>query len=226
MLPIWVKSMETLKISKADCRKKILETRKSLRTEDRERWDGEIMKRLLSIPAISGLAPVISGLNPASGISGSGKRTDKNTDTVYCYIGVRGETGTEALIRHFLGLSLRVAVPRVKGKDMSFYYINSYDDLEPGGFGIPEPVSSCELAACKEAPVIVPGVAFSRRYERTGYGAGYYDRFFAAEPEHEKIAVCYDFQLFEGIASDSFDVPMDYIVTSTEFLCREEKNNA
>ena len=209
--------METLKTLKAECRKKILETRQSLKPEDMERWDDEIMKRLLSVPVISVLSEISSM---------SGKQGDKKTDTVYCYIGVRGEAGTEALIKYFWGLGLRVAVPRIDKKIMYFYYINSHDDLEPGGFGLPEPVTSCEKAECKDAPVIVPGVAFSRRYERTGYGAGYYDRFFAEEPEHEKIAVCYDFQLFEKIASDSFDVPMDYIVTPAEVLCRKGNGHA
>lgn len=144
------------------------------------------------------------------------------TDTIYCYISVRGETATERMIEQFLKDGFKVAVPRVKGKAMDFYYINGSEDLAPGGFGIPEPVASCERAECLHAPVIVPGVAFSERFERTGYGAGYYDRFFEREPEHRKIAVCYDFQMTEAIAVDSYDVLMDYVITPTKSLCRKE----
>lgn len=192
--------MEILGKRKADCRKEILAARESLNQTDTAAWDQNIKEKILNMPLFK----------------------KRQTDTVYCYISVRGETGTGDLIEYFFSEGLRVAVPRVKGKTMDFYYISSRSDLEPGVFGIPEANASCEKADCKEAPVIVPGVAFSRRFERTGYGAGYYDRFFEAEEKHQKIAVCYDFQLYESITTDSFDIPMDIIVTPTETLCRKE----
>ena len=101
-----------------------------------------------------------------------------------------------------------------------FYYIDCFEDLEPGCFGIPEPKKSCMTAEETDAPVIVPGVAFSERFERTGYGAGYYDRFFEKEPQHRKIAICYDFQIAEAIAVDQYDVLMDQIITPGRELSR------
>ena len=118
------------------------------------------------------------------------------------------------------GQGLKVAVPRVKGREMAFYYIDCFEDLEPGCFGIPEPKKSCMTAEETDAPVIVPGVAFSERFERTGYGAGYYDRFFEKEPQHRKIAICYDFQIAEAIAVDQYDVLMDQIITPGRELSR------
>ena len=94
----------------------------------------------------------------------------------------------------------------------------SYTHL--GCFGIPEPKKSCMTAEETDAPVIVPGVAFSERFERTGYGAGYYDRFFEKEPQHRKIAICYDFQIAEAIAVDQYDVLMDQIITPGRELSR------
>lgn len=200
--------MEKSVISKAELRKQILECRKALTAEgaageragETDLWDEEIKKRLLSLSPLE----------------------KEHTETVYCYISVRGETGTNEIIRHYLQEGFRVAVPRVKGKSMDFYYIKKFEDLKPGGFGIPEPDAFCEKAECESAPVIVPGVAFSRRFERTGYGAGYYDRFFEKEPNHEKIAVCYDFQLTEAIAVEAHDILMDYVITPSECLWRKE----
>lgn len=183
--------MEKSGILKADIRKKVLDQRKQLTSEEMTLWDEKIKERVLTLSAFQ----------------------KEQTDTVYCYIGVRGESGTESLIRHFLSEGMRVAVPRVKGKLMDFYYIKSYEDLEPGIMNIPEPVASCKLAECTTAPVIVPGVGFSEQYERTGYGAGYYDKFFEKECKHLKAAICYDFQVVEKIATEPHDILMDYVLT-------------
>lgn len=190
--------METSAISKIELRKEILESRKKLSVQTMMEWDHAALEQLKKL------------------------KLKEKTSIIYCYISVRGETGTEAIIRYYLSLGLRIAVPRVKGKLMDFYYIHSYDDLKPGCFGIPEPDLSCEKAIDKKAPVIVPGVAFSEQYERVGYGAGFYDRFFEQEPEHEKIAVCYDFQLVKAIAVENHDILMDRVITPTKSLCRKE----
>lgn len=182
--------------SKADLRKKVLELRKNLTKEETDGWDQAICQKIKNL-----------GL-------------EKQYGTIYCYISVRGETGTEVLIRWYLEQGLKVAVPRVKGREMAFYYIDCFEDLEPGCFGIPEPKKSCMTAEETDAPVIVPGVAFSERFERTGYGAGYYDRFFEKEPQHRKIAICYDFQIAEAIAVDQYDVLMDQIITPGRELSR------
>lgn len=187
-------------ISKAELRNTVLLKRKYIPTERKARWDQQILARVRSL-RLDQKEHVPAGI-------------------VYCYISVRGETGTADLIRYFLEKKLRVAVPRVSGREMDFYYIESFSDLEPGGFGIPEPKAHCERAAASDAPVIVPGVAFSKRFERTGYGAGYYDKFFSREPDHEKIGICYDFQLVEAIAVEDYDRFMDRLITPTRSLKR------
>lgn len=182
--------------SKADLRKRVLELRKHLTEEEMAGWDQAILQKLKDL------------------------ELEKQFDTIYCYISVRGETGTGDLIRWYLEQGVKVAVPRVKGRQMDFYHITCFEDLEPGCFGIPEPKKSCVMAGDENAPVIVPGVAFSGRFERTGYGAGFYDRFFEREPHHEKIAVCYDFQMTEAIAVNRYDILMDRVITPERSLTR------
>lgn len=79
-------------------------------------------------------------------------------DTVYCYADVRNEAGTELLIRDLLSRGVRVALPKVEGKEMFFYYIGGPDDIEPGFMNIPEPGPACRPAEKQTAPVIVPGL--------------------------------------------------------------------
>lgn len=198
--------MEISAISKAELRNTVLLKRKYIPAERKTRWDQQILSRVRALRL--------------------DQKEHTPSGTVYCYISIRGEAGTAELIRYFKEKKLRVAVPRVSGREMDFYYIDSFSDLEPGGFGIPEPKSHCEKAQAFAAPVIVPGVAFSKRFERTGYGAGYYDKFFSREPNHGKIGICYDFQLVDAIEVEDYDIFMDRLITPTRSLKRQEEQRA
>lgn len=131
---------------------------------------------------------------------------------------VRGEAGTEQLIDELLKRGCRVALPRVFGREMRFFYITDRSQLAAGAYGIPEPADGCPEADAVEAMVITPGVGFSGDGSRVGYGAGYYDRFFAAEPHHMAVGIGYDFQLFQAIEAEKHDKKMAYIVTPTQML--------
>lgn len=185
---------------KAKLRKEISEKRKQLNSAVKTEWDDKILEKLKDLF--------------------SETERQRRPEAVYCYISVRNEAGTERFIDWLLQQKIHVAVPRVQGKEMFFYYIESLEDLIRGTFGIPEPAPHCLPAENITAPVIVPGVAFSGKFQRVGYGAGYYDRFFAAEPEHRKIAVCYEFQMYDEVPEEPFDVLMDLIITEEKIIRR------
>lgn len=187
---------------KGRIRQKMKKLRGQVSEDRRACWDRKLAKRLFSMDEW------------------------KQECCVYCYISVRNEAGTEALIQELWDRNISVAVPKVQGKDMDFYYINSMEDLEPGAMGIPEPKSACRKAVSQDAPVIVPGLAFSQDFSRLGYGGGYYDRFFEKEPKHLKIGICYEFQLEPELLSEPWDTDMDVIVTPDRCLVREEKEHA
>lgn len=183
--------------TKKELRARMLEARKTLSQEDRLTWDRELAEKILSMPEF---------------------RDRDACPCVYCYVSVRNEAGTELLMDGFLQRGIKVAVPRVEEKEMVFCYIDGKDDLSPGCMNIPEPKSGCRKAKEKTAPVIVPGVAFGKDFSRMGYGGGYYDRFFEAEPDHRRLAVCYEFQLKESVPSEEHDRSMDEIVTPERHL--------
>lgn len=65
--------------------------------------------------------------------------------------------------------------------------------------------------------IIVPGIAFDQNLNRIGYGKGFYDKFLTSLKKNVlKVGVCYDFQLYDKIQSDSTDVKMDLIITEKQ----------
>ena len=49
---------------------------------------------------------------------------------------------------------------------------------------------------------------------RCGYGGGFYDRYLAEHPHHATLALCYDFQMFAHLETDSYDVPVQYVLSA------------
>lgn len=82
-----------------------------------------------------------------------------------------------------------VAVPKVFGKDMVFYKLTDFSQLESGYFGIPEPKEDGETVSWETAMMVMPGVAFDVNCNRVGYGGGFYDRFLEKHPQISRVAV-------------------------------------
>jgi 5-formyltetrahydrofolate cyclo-ligase len=68
------------------------------------------------------------------------------------------------------------------------------------------------VASDPTALVLMPGLAFDPQGHRIGYGGGFYDRFLSQEPEHPTLALCYDFQVFDHLDTEQFDIPVDCVL--------------
>lgn len=89
-------------------------------------------------------------------------------------------------------------------------------DLVPGIWGIPQPrVESCpSVPASLLDFVLVPGVAFTRRCERLGYGGGYYDGFIRALAHRPQlVAAAFELQLMPELPVTDRDQVVDLVVT-------------
>lgn len=137
----------------------------------------------------------------------------KKAECVYCYIDFRNEVKTMPLVRKALKDGKRVAVPRISGENMEFYYISGHDELEEGSFGIMEPAMSCALASETDALMIMPGIAFDKERHRIGFGGGFYDRYLERENMHFKIALAYQFQIFEQVPYEPHDICPDMVIS-------------
>lgn len=141
----------------------------------------------------------------------------KEATCIYGYLATQGEVSVTRVLEQALLDGKRVALPRVSGKEMNFYYVTDIEkDTNVGNFSILEPKMSCEMAEDSTALILVPGVAFSPAGARLGYGGGFYDRFLAKEPNHFlTVGVCYDFQVVAELPQEPHDILLHTILPSS-----------
>lgn len=137
-----------------------------------------------------------------------------DAEQIYAYVDYNHEVSTRPIIEAAWKAGKQVAVPKVVGKDMVFYQLESYDQLEEGYFGIPEPARGT-IVDWENPLMIMPGVAFDKQKHRVGYGGGFYDRFL--ETHHiPTIAVAFSFQIMEEVPVEPTDILPGAIVTELE----------
>lgn len=142
---------------------------------------------------------------------------------VLVYVSTGSEADTTELIKRCFEDKKNVYVPKVYGKDMRFIGISSLVELEPGYYGIMEPVSDepvwekGSMDTYNDTLCIMPGLAFDREFNRIGYGGGFYDKFLEKAQVY-KMAVCYDCQIVECIDAQDTDIKPDMIVTDMEVI--------
>ena len=110
----------------------------------------------------------------------------------------------------------RLLLPCVEGEDLLLRQYRGRQSLRPGPeFGIPEPVGPIFDRLDEVEMIVVPGVAFDRQGNRMGRGRGFYDRLLKSTPAALKVGVAFDFQMFDSIPVEPFDVAMDVVVTES-----------
>lgn len=185
---------------KNQIRKEMQFLRSELRPEEKAQMDFQILQRILE------------GLRPME------------RKTVYLYASGKGEVDTWQLMDELWKNKVKVALPRVEGKEIFFYIVDNKDQLIPGFMGIWEPDFSCQRAEEKCALVLTPGLAFSPLGDRIGYGGGYYDRFFARESAHRSVGVAYPFQIRENVDTKRHDQRVHQIVLPDRWIdCRAKQ---
>lgn len=120
------------------------------------------------------------------------------------------------------------ALPRVEKNHLAFYLVDDFTTLLRNRFGIlepnPERARGGPIAVENFGGMLIPGVAFDRFGNRLGRGRGYYDRALAAfdidKNRTIKIGVGFENQISaEAIPTESFDRPMDWVVTEAHAYC-------
>ena len=147
---------------------------------------------------------------------------------VLAYASIGSECDTGALLSQVL-TQKKLALPRVDKatRSLQLYWVTDLaQDLQPGVWGIREPRPD----RCPPAPleaidlVLAPGVAFTPRGERLGYGGGYYDQLLArwshAAPRPTVIAAAFAMQLVADVPLDASDMPADVVVTENTIYTR------
>lgn len=148
---------------------------------------------------------------------------------IVLYYAIKGELDTALLLDDAFNTGKTVLLPRCipdqKGC-MELVPCKNRGELRPGLFQIMEPdpniCSALSIEELNPQIMIIPGVAFSPKGFRLGYGAAYYDRFI----EKHKLKSCFligfcaSFQFIEFLPNDEWDKKMDSICTENGlFAC-------
>lgn len=142
--------------------------------------------------------------------------------SVIClYFPIHNEVDPRGILSACRLLNKRTAAPRIHGREMEFFFFSDEDELVPGRYGILEPAG--DECVQEKALILMPGVAFDKACHRIGHGGGFYDRYLAEHPEHETMALAYDFQVLKKIPYESFDVLPQTVVTESRIM-QPEKN--
>jgi len=140
------------------------------------------------------------------------------------YFAVGGEIDCGALLARAHATGRQVYFPVLHGPALRFAAYRPGDLLVTNRYGIGEPrVDARQLLRGSQLDVVLtPLVAFDRRGNRLGMGAGYYDRSFAfrrrrtAWQRPRLIGLAHEFQRVESLRAQSWDVPLDAVVTDRQ----------
>ena len=66
--------------------------------------------------------------------------------------------------------------------------------------------------------IIIPMLAFDLRFQRIGFGGGWYDRFLMNQTSAVKLGIAYDVQQYEELPTEAHDVSLDVIVTESRVM--------
>lgn len=138
--------------------------------------------------------------------------------TVFCYISYLDEVETHSLISAFLQQKYDLAVPKIINKtEMQAISLSDFSELGPDRRGILTPKSN-RAATHSFDIAITPGLAFTEKGERLGYGRGYYDRWFSQNTVKTKIGLAFEVQIVDALPLEETDLPLDMIVTEKRII--------
>ena len=136
----------------------------------------------------------------------------KDKSVIGCYVSMKDEAETTEIIQYCFKHQKIIAVPKVAGRTLVFYRIYSFDDLEPGCFGVMEPRTNEIIPVSDIEVMFVPLSSYDDHYHRTGYGRGYYDS--VLKDSMKNIGLAYTEQKMDSVETDVWDIELDDIISA------------
>jgi 5-formyltetrahydrofolate cyclo-ligase len=158
----------------------------------------------------------------------AGRITTKRRSVWTAFQPMAGEPDIRSAISNLTEIDW--AFPRIDGEELAFFLVPSEQALKPSSMGFlePDPNSGAQGPVANQEifGLVIPGLAFDEKCNRLGRGRGFYDRTLARiEKENKKtikIGVAFEPQISaEEIPMESFDHPMDWVVTERRVIRRE-----
>lgn len=131
----------------------------------------------------------------------------------------RDEIDTMPLLHALAALGQTLALPRVDGPHLIFHAWTPGDPLVVGRYGMPEPEAGTEVV--QPRVLLVPLLAFDRAGSRIGYGAGFFDRVLADNPQSQTVGLAFGMQEVAQVPTEPHDQPLQFVLTEAELIdCR------
>jgi 5-formyltetrahydrofolate cyclo-ligase len=186
--------MYEIRKHKTEIREYYLEKRRSLSPELRAQMGEKICRNMIS------------------------SATFRYADIILMFYPKDDEIDIRPIAEAALAAGKKIAFPRCNPEDhsMVFYFVNSFDDLEPGSYNIMEPsetLPAFDKAMAETANVvcIVPAVVFDKKGYRIGYGGGYYDRYLSGF-RGTKVGMAYRYFIVNSVPHGRFDLTVDVMM--------------
>ncbi|MBA3896546.1 MAG: 5-formyltetrahydrofolate cyclo-ligase [Sphingomonadaceae bacterium] len=137
---------------------------------------------------------------------------------VAAYLPIGAEIDPLPLIRALSSDGRSIALPHVTGRLGALRFLRwaPGDPLVAGPMGLLQPEADADAVA--PDAILAPLLGFDATLHRIGYGAGHYDRAFAAHPDARRIGLAWSCQRVEAIPRDGWDVSLHAVATEREWI--------
>ena len=137
----------------------------------------------------------------------------KDANIIMLYWSMKDEVQTHDFILSYWKKK-KIILPSVKGDKLELKVFEGLDSMVPGqSFGILEPIGKEFSEFSKIDLIVVPGIAFDKQKNRLGRGKAYYDKLLK-NSDATKAGICFDFQFFDEVPVDEYDIKMDVVLKS------------
>ena len=183
-------------------RKLIRQRRQQLSPEQQQQAANDLVSQALTLPALS------------------------YSQHIALYLANDSELDTFPLIQTLWQQGKQLYLPVLHPFAAGYLLFVRYDKdtlLYPNRFGIPEPLAECHrLLPVDQLDIIfTPLVAFDLKGNRLGMGGGFYDRTLSQLPTKslsQVIGLAHNCQQVDAVPTDSWDIPLNKVITPGEYF--------
>ncbi len=145
-------------------------------------------------------------------------RNQKNIKIVGGYFPFNKEIDDLKILQALEKKKYLITLPKFKkNNQIDFFKWSFTQPLIINKYGIPEPITNNTRYPDL---LLVPLVAYDKKFNRIGYGGGYYDRYLKKISKRKKIitiGLAYSFQKVINIPINDYDFKLDYIITDKKY---------
>lgn len=172
---------------KAELRKQVLQEMKAIPREQKQAMDQALTDQFLKHPFC------------------------QEAKVIATYLSFPHEFQTQELIEQALRDGKKVLIPKTYPKGRMDFVVYNPQQLVKTSFGLLEPQGDLEVVDASQIDLIhVPGLAFTTKGYRIGYGGGYYDRYLKHFSGHT-LSTVYPSQVQDFIP-EKHDIPIQEVL--------------